>query len=127
MPAAEIVRTHRRRDAARAGRPELHAARWRERWRYRDGDGRDRRDRLGDPAVLQHCTRARLSAEGKLYTCLFGVKGHDFRDLLRGGASDEELREALAGIWARRGDRYSEQRTSLTAPVRRIEMSYIGG
>jgi cyclic pyranopterin phosphate synthase len=73
------------------------------------------------------CTRARLSTDGKLYTCLFAAAGHDLRALLRAGASDQELRRALAGIWARRGDRYSEQRTALTAPARRMEMSYIGG
>ena len=73
------------------------------------------------------CTRARLSAEGRLYTCLFALKGHDLRALLRGGATDEELREAIGKLWARRGDRYSELRTARTADLPKVEMSYIGG
>jgi cyclic pyranopterin phosphate synthase len=73
------------------------------------------------------CTRARLSAEGKLYTCLFAVRGHDLRALVRGGATDAELREALAGVWHERADRYSEQRSEETAGLARVEMSYIGG
>jgi cyclic pyranopterin phosphate synthase len=74
------------------------------------------------------CTRARLSADGRLYTCLFAVKGHDLRALLRGGAPDEEIAAALRDIWSRRNDRYSEKRTEATAKRRgKIEMSYIGG
>jgi cyclic pyranopterin phosphate synthase len=73
------------------------------------------------------CTRLRLSAEGKLYTCLFAVRGHDVRALVRGGASDAELEGALGSIWRVRGDRYSELRTAATAPEPKIEMSYIGG
>ena len=82
------------------------------------------------------CTRARLSAEGRLYTCLFATSGHDLRALLRSGASDREVRSRLAGIWGRRDDRYSELRTAATrtpsaadtaAAEPRIEMSYIGG
>ena len=74
------------------------------------------------------CTRARLSADGQLYTCLFARSGHDLRGLLRGGASDAQLAERLRGIWTARADRKSELRT---APKRRlesrVEMSYIGG
>jgi cyclic pyranopterin phosphate synthase len=73
------------------------------------------------------CSRARLSAEGRLYTCLFGRRGHDLRAPLRLGSSDEELTELLRGIWSRRTDRYSELRTSETAAVPKVEMSYIGG
>ena len=73
------------------------------------------------------CTRARLSAEGSLYTCLFAAKGHDLRELIRNGASDDELRATIAGIWNRRGDRYSEIRTADTAARERVEMSHIGG
>jgi len=98
-----------------------------ERWRYRDGSGE-----IGVIASVTHafcrgCTRARLSTEGKLYTCLFAADGHDLRALLRGGASDDELRAAVAGIWTKRGDRYSEIRTGQTAQLKKIEMSYIGG
>ena len=73
------------------------------------------------------CTRARLSADGKLYTCLFAVRGHDLRALLRRGAEDGELADAISGIWSRRADRYSELRTAETAALPKVEMSYIGG
>ena len=73
------------------------------------------------------CTRARISAEGRLYTCLFGVRGHDLRALVRGGASDEELQAAIEAIWGRRTDRYSELRTEQTSALPKVEMSYIGG
>ena len=73
------------------------------------------------------CTRARLSAEGRLYTCLFAVEGHDLRALLRGGATDGELATAIAALWRARGDRYSELRSAQTAGLPKVEMSYIGG
>jgi cyclic pyranopterin phosphate synthase len=73
------------------------------------------------------CTRARLSAEGRLYTCLFALKGHDLRALVRGGATDEDLRDAIGKVWARRSDRYSELRTEKTEDLPKVEMSYIGG
>jgi cyclic pyranopterin phosphate synthase len=97
------------------------------RYRYRDGGGE-----LGVIASVTEpfcgdCTRARLSAEGRLFTCLFGVRGHDLRALLRGGATDEELFEAIGRIWAVRGDRYSEIRSARTVGLPKVEMSYIGG
>jgi cyclic pyranopterin phosphate synthase len=97
------------------------------RWRYRDGSGE-----IGVIASVTQpfcgdCTRARLSAEGRLYTCLFGVRGHDLRALVRGGASDGELHEEIGRIWGRRSDRYSEIRSANTADLPRVEMSYIGG
>jgi cyclic pyranopterin phosphate synthase len=97
------------------------------RFRYRDGSGE-----IGVIASVTKpfcgaCTRARLSAEGRLYTCLFGTRGHDVRALLRGGAADDEIGEALAAIWTRRGDRYSELRAAATSDLPRVEMSYIGG
>jgi cyclic pyranopterin phosphate synthase len=73
------------------------------------------------------CTRARISAEGKLYTCLFAARGTDLRALVRSGATDDVLRDAVAAVWTRRADRYSEIRTERTTDVPRIEMSYIGG
>ena len=73
------------------------------------------------------CTRARLSSEGQLYTCLFGSEGHDFRALLRNGASDEEIGAFLETVWRRRGDRYSELRTLATVTRHKVEMSHIGG
>jgi cyclic pyranopterin phosphate synthase len=97
------------------------------RWRYRDGSGE-----IGVIASVTQpfcgdCTRARLSAEGRLYTCLFGVRGHDLRALVRGGASEEALHAEIGRIWAPRADRYSEIRSANTADLPRVEMSYIGG
>ena len=117
------------------------------RWRYRDGAGE-----VGVIASVSQpfcggCTRARLSAEGRLYTCLFATAGHDLRAALRSGGTDDELRTLLARIWGRRADRYSELRTAATGDTSedapgtavgargaralqrtpKIEMSYIGG
>jgi GTP 3',8-cyclase len=97
------------------------------RWRYLDGAGE-----IGVVASVTQpfcggCSRARLSAEGRLYTCLFSARGHDLREPLRAGASNEELSERLRAIWSHRTDRYSELRTAETASLRKVEMSYIGG
>src|SRR5690606_19531671 len=74
------------------------------------------------------CTRARLSSDGKLYTCLFASEGFDLRELIRSGMSDEELLDAITGVWGRRADRYSDERTEQTMKNRKkINMSYIGG
>jgi cyclic pyranopterin phosphate synthase len=78
-------------------------------------------------AFCRSCSRARLSPEGKLYTCLFATQGNDLRAPVRSGRSDEEITEILRGIWTARGDRYSEIRTQATSGLRKIEMSYIGG
>ncbi len=106
-----------------ADRPDETARRW----RYRDGAGE-----IGVIASVTMpfcggCSRARLSAEGRLHTCLFALKGHDLRAPLRLGASDEELAGILRGIWSRRSDRYSELRTAETSALPKVEMSYIGG
>jgi len=98
-----------------------------ERWRYRDGSGEIGVIASVTQAFCRDCTRARVSTEGKLYTCLFATGGHDLRALLRGGASDDKIRGSIAAIWTRRDDRYSEIRTSQTAKLEKIEMSYIGG
>jgi GTP 3',8-cyclase len=98
-----------------------------ERWRYRDGGGEIGAISSVTQAFCRTCTRARLSTEGMLYTCLFATAGYDLRSMLRGEASDEAIALALAGIWRARGDRYSEIRTADTAKTRKIEMSYIGG
>ncbi|MGI8914669.1 MAG: GTP 3',8-cyclase MoaA [Chloroflexota bacterium] len=97
------------------------------RWRYADGGGEIGVIASVTQPFCRTCTRARLSAEGRLYTCLFAAEGHDFRTLLRHGASDAELTGALGGIWRRRGDRYSEIRTALTSSRPKVEMSHIGG
>ena len=98
-----------------------------ERWRYVDGSGEFGVISSVTQAFCATCTRARLSTEGKLYTCLFATRGHDIRALLRGGASDADIGRAFAGIWSQRADRYSEIRTANTPRIDRIEMSYIGG
>ena len=73
------------------------------------------------------CTRARLSAEGELFTCLFAAKGTDLRAPLRDGVDDDGLRALIGGVWGRRADRYSELRTAETARRPKVEMSHIGG
>jgi cyclic pyranopterin phosphate synthase len=98
-----------------------------QRWRYRDGSGEIGVIASVTQAFCRDCTRLRLSTEGKLYTCLFAITGHDLRALLRGGATDDEIRDAVAAIWTKRADRYSEIRSSHTARLEKIEMSYIGG
>ena len=97
------------------------------RWRYRDGSGEIGVISSVTQPFCRDCTRARLSADGQLYTCLFAVRGHDLRDILRGGASDEELVTSLRGIWGARTDRYSELRSAETSGLEKVEMSYIGG
>jgi cyclic pyranopterin phosphate synthase len=98
-----------------------------ERWRYRDGSGEIGVIASVTQAFCRDCTRARISTEGKLYTCLFATSGHDLRSLLRDGASDANIESAIRAIWTARSDRYSEVRTSQTMEVKKIEMSYIGG
>ena len=126
VSAEEIVRRISERwplEPAEAERPDATARRW----RYLDGAGE-----IGVVASVTKpfcggCSRARISAEGKLYTCLFAARGHDLRAPLRLGASDEELAEQLRAVWTRRTDRYSELRTAETASLPKVEMSYIGG
>lgn len=98
-----------------------------ERWRYKDGGGEIGVIASVTQAFCRDCNRARLSAEGKLYTCLFAVKGHDFRELIRGGASDEEIAQKIESVWGKRADRYSEIRSENTIPLPKVEMSHIGG
>jgi cyclic pyranopterin phosphate synthase len=98
-----------------------------ERYRYVDGAGE-----IGIIASVTMpfcgaCTRARLTADGQLYTCLFATRGHDFRTLLRSGASDSEIEAALRRVWGLRDDRYSDLRSEATIPLEKVEMSRIGG
>jgi cyclic pyranopterin phosphate synthase len=97
-----------------------------QRWCYKDGGGEVGVIASVTQPFCGDCSRARLSADGKLYTCLFAFRGHDFRALLREGRTDEEIGEFLRGLWSRRSDRYSELRTEGT-PREKVEMSYIGG
>jgi len=98
------------------------------RYRYLDGGGEIGFISSVTQPFCHDCTRARLSAEGKLYTCLFAVRGHDLRAMVRGELSDRELDEQLRGLWRVRDDRYSELRAQGTAPdLPKVEMSHIGG
>lgn len=98
-----------------------------QRWRYKDGEGEIGIIASVTQAFCRTCTRARLSADGLLYTCLFATQGHDLRQLLRAGRTDDEISEVISAVWLRRGDRYSELRSSKTVGLRKVEMSYIGG
>ena len=99
-----------------------------ERWRYKDGRGEIGMIASVTQPFCGNCNRARLSAEGKLYTCLFGVSGFDFRQLLRGGVSDDEINVAVGKVWRGRDDRYSELRSQgVYIPLPKVEMSHIGG
>jgi cyclic pyranopterin phosphate synthase len=126
VPAAEIAAAIKARwalDPLEAN----YASEVASRYRYRDGAGE-----IGVIASVTQpfcgaCTRARLSADGKLYTCLFAARGHDLRELIRGAASADELTAKIRSIWTHRADRYSELRHAHTDPRPKIEMSYIGG
>lgn len=98
-----------------------------ERWRYVDGAGEIGVISSVTRAFCRACTRARLSTDGKLYTCLFAKDGQDVRSLLRNGRSDEQLGRLISATWRDRDDRYSEIRAAATATRGKIEMSYIGG
>ncbi len=97
------------------------------RWRYRDGSGEIGIIASVTRAFCAGCTRARLSADGFLYTCLFATQGHDLRSRLRDGSTDEEIAATLRRLWTDRADRYSEIRSAETVGLPKIEMSYIGG
>ncbi|MBV6391296.1 MAG: GTP 3',8-cyclase [Anaerolineales bacterium] len=98
-----------------------------ERWRYKDGSGEIGVIASVTQPFCSGCNRARLSAEGKLYTCLFAIKGHDLRELLRGGATDEDVAQKIESVWGKRADRYSDIRSQNTLPLPKVEMSHIGG
>jgi cyclic pyranopterin phosphate synthase len=103
-----------------------------ERWRYVEAENGGVGGEIGvissvTQAFCGTCTRARLSPEGMLYTCLFATHGDDFRAMLRSGRSDGEIAACLGIVWGGRADRYSELRSEASAPLPKIEMSYIGG
>jgi GTP 3',8-cyclase len=97
------------------------------RYGYADGEGEIGVISSVTQPFCQGCTRARLTAEGRLYTCLFATAGHDVRAVLRGVGGDAELEALVGRVWRDRTDRYSQERASLTVPRERIEMSYVGG
>jgi GTP 3',8-cyclase len=126
VPAADIVETL---DAEMPLEPLApnYSGEVAQRYRYRDGSGE-----IGVIASVTKpfcgaCTRARLSAEGRLFTCLFATTGFDLRALMRGGASDSEVAAELSQVWRARSDRYSEIRSAETLDLPKVEMSYIGG
>ena len=126
IPSAEIVRRIHE-SFPLIGADANYAGEVAERWRYADGSGEIGVISSVTQAFCSSCTRARLSTDGGLYTCLFAQKGYDLRSMLRGGKADEEIRDAIAGIWQHRRDNYSETRTAETAKDRKVEMSFIGG
>lgn len=98
-----------------------------QRYRYRDGAGEIGVVSSVTQPFCGDCTRARLSADGQLFTCLFATSGHDLRGLIRSGATDVDLADWLRIIWTGRDDRYSELRTLDTVDLPKVEMSFIGG
>ena len=126
VPAAEIVErisTELPLAPAEAGyRGEVA-----ERWRYLDASGEVGLIASVTRPFCGDCTRARLSAEGKLYTCLFSAVGHDLRDSMRAGASDADLHDLIDSVWRVRDDRYSELRTASTSHLPKVEMFALGG
>jgi cyclic pyranopterin phosphate synthase len=126
IPSAEIVRMIGEKMPLEPVEPN-YTGEVAERWRYTDGLGEIGVISSVTQAFCSTCTRARLSTEGMLYTCLFATAGYDLRAMLRGGSSDEEISGAIARIWQARNDRYSEIRTADTVKLSKIEMSYIGG
>lgn len=126
IPASEIIRTIGAEMPLEPIDPN-YVGEVAERWRYKDGSGEIGVIASVTQAFCSTCTRARLSAEGKLYTCLFAVKGYDLRELLRSGATDEEISQVIARVWGKRDDRYSEIRSENTISLPKVEMSHIGG
>ncbi|MBI4312057.1 MAG: GTP 3',8-cyclase MoaA [Chloroflexi bacterium] len=100
-----------------------------DRWRYVDGGGEIGVISSVTEPFCGDCSRVRLSPDGHVYTCLFAGIGHDLRTPLRSGVTDEELEERVRAIWRVRQDRYSEERTLMTAPIprKKVEMYHIGG
>jgi cyclic pyranopterin phosphate synthase len=97
------------------------------RYRFTDGAGEVGFISSVSSPFCGDCTRLRLSAEGKLYTCLFGTDGTDLRAPLRSNASDDEIGDIIEQTWTRRDDRYSELRGGTPLGMPKVEMSYIGG
>jgi cyclic pyranopterin phosphate synthase len=128
VPSDEVVRRISRNMPLQAIAPN-YVGETAGRWRYADDSGEIGTISSVTQAFCADCSRARLSTEGKLYTCLFATGGHDLRALMRNGKSDQEISTVIAHIWRDRSDRYSELRTANTdlQPERKVEMSYIGG
>ena len=126
VPAKEMIETIHAEFPLEPANPN-YAGEVARRWRYQDGAGE-----IGVIASVTQpfcgdCSRARISATGQFYTCLFAASGHDLREMLRGEATDDQIRARIQSIWQRRSDRYSEIRSANTTNKPKIEMSYIGG
>jgi cyclic pyranopterin phosphate synthase len=126
VPASEIVAAIDA-DMPLEALPAQYRGEVANRWRYRDGSGEVGVIASVSQPFCGDCTRARLSAEGKLYTCLFSADGHDLRAVVRGPATDDDVREAVARVWRVRDDRYSDLRTAATTDLPRVEMFAMGG
>jgi len=126
VPAAEIVAVINARWALEPVDPDYRGE-VAQRYRYRDGAGEIGVISSVTQPFCGDCTRARLSADGRIFTCLFATAGHDLRGLLRSGVDDASVADALRVIWTGRSDRYSELRTLDTVDLPKVEMSYIGG
>ncbi len=126
VPAAEVVEMINARWPLEPVEPGYRGEVAR-RYRYRDGAGEIGVISSVSQPFCGDCTRARLSADGQLYTCLFATAGHDLRALLRSDVTDADLADALRGVWTGRRDRYSELRTLETVDLPKVEMSFIGG
>jgi len=126
VPGSEVVRAINRELPLEPVEP-AYAGEVAKRWRYADGGGEIGIITSVTQPFCGDCSRARLSADGALYSCLFAAQGTDLRALLRAGATDEVIEAAIRGVWGRRNDRYSELRSSEAIRLQRIEMSYIGG
>ncbi|MEE9157817.1 MAG: GTP 3',8-cyclase MoaA [Gammaproteobacteria bacterium] len=107
--------------------PSNYAGEVATRYRYCDGAGEIGLIASVTQPFCRGCTRARLTADGQLYTCLFATHGHDLRAQLRGGSSDDDIAAFLRAIWGRRKDQYSEIRSTETAGLEKVEMSRVGG
>ena len=126
VPAAELIEAVNAVFPIRPAEPNYRGE-VAKRWEYEDGQGE-----IGFIASVTQpfcgaCTRARVSAEGMLYTCLFAAGGADLRTRLRAGADADEMVQVIGGVWSARTDRYSEIRTAASAALPKVEMSYIGG
>ncbi len=126
VPSAEIVRMINA-EIPLIAAESSYSGEVAQRWTYADGSGEIGVISSVTQAFCSTCTRARISTDGKLYTCLFAQSGHDLRTLMRSGKSDQQIAGAIGLIWNQREDNYSEIRTEETAQSKKVEMSYIGG
>jgi GTP 3',8-cyclase len=126
VPAAEIIATVGAAYPLESVAP-LNRGEVARRWRYADGGGELGVISSVTEPFCTDCTRARVTATGEMFTCLFAASGRDLRELLRGGATDAELTTFISSAWSGRSDRYSELRSAQTYPLAKADMSYLGG